>query len=155
MSRIRKASRRVRREGAAVKLGLLAAGLAPRVEVGIEVEHDEVGIVEDRALERRLRAGEATAPDRRVGTRRHPREPGVQLEPGHLAQPEQGREVLADEILAVALVLGRVDLTVRANAGAGSQCFWKKLLPVTPSGKRVTNSGRSARCGRMCDPIRA
>ena len=51
-------------EGAPMQLRLLAAALLARVEVRVEIEDDEVGVIEDRPLQRRLGAGELPAPAR-------------------------------------------------------------------------------------------
>ena len=52
-------------ERLAVELRLRSLRLATRVEVGIEIEDHEIGVVEHRPLERRLRAREGPAPDPR------------------------------------------------------------------------------------------
>ena len=71
-----------------MQLRLLALGFLSRVQVGIEIEYDEVGIVEHRLLQGCLGAGELPAPAAGVGPGIDSREPGMQLEGAHLSQPE-------------------------------------------------------------------
>src|SRR2546422_979886 len=96
-------------KGLSIELRLRPLGLTTGIEVGIEVEDDEIGIVEHRLLERGLRAGEGPAADPGIRTGLDSREPCVQLETSHLPEPEERRQVLTNEILAVRVATRRVD----------------------------------------------
>ena len=87
----------------------------------------------------------------RVGPGPRARVPDVELERPDLREPQQRRQVVAQQVV-VRLLLApgeHRDASRRTPAAPVSQCFWKKRSPRMPSGMRIMVSGRSARCGSM------
>src|SRR5215204_800017 len=109
-------------EGAPVELRLLAFGLTAGVLVRVEIKHHEIGKVEHRFVECRLRAHERATTPLRVGSGIDPGKPRMQFESSHLSQPEQGGEVLTDEIAAVAFSVTGVDRDITRKR--------RRILPV-------------------------
>ena len=107
-----------------VELRLLALALPARIEIRVQIEDDEVGIVEYRALQVLFRAGELSTASPRVWRRIHPGKPGVQLEATHLGQEEQSREILADQVFAIAVVVAGINGDGARERRGRSQCFW-------------------------------
>ena len=89
-------------EGLAVELGLLARRLVAAVDVGVEVEEEEVGVVEDGGLDVRAGGGEGGGEAAGVGLGGDAGHGRVELQVGELPQPQQCREVVAEQEVAVA-----------------------------------------------------
>ena len=85
----------------------------------------------------------ARRPLHRLGAR----ERRVQLDGGEVGEPHERRQVVGQHVVD-RLALGGDAWPCATHSGrwAGA-CFWKNDLPWTPSGQRVTVSGRPARWG--------
>jgi hypothetical protein len=96
-------------EGERVELGLVARLLLARVDVGIDVEHDPVGVVEDRILEGRERARVVRALRDAVGSRLRARVPHVEFQRARLREPEERGQVVAEKIVVLLVLAARED----------------------------------------------
>ncbi len=122
-------------EGDRVQLGLFAGRFLAGIDIGVDVEDDVVGVIEDGSFERGERARVVGPLVRRIRARFRPGMPHVKLEGARLREPQQRRQVVAQQVVvALVFVLGENGDRLGEPGKIVIPVFLEKALPADALG---------------------